>query len=98
MKKSVQYDVVAARLYEKNPQLASDMLNECLLEGAIDEFLIALRHIAQAHGGLSSLSRECGLHEKTLYKTLSKTGNPSLKTLMGVIRAIGMRITLAPAE
>ena len=84
MANAVKYDDVAARLYKDNPELASDMLNECLKEGAMDEFLIALRHVVQGYEGIPTLAKECGLHEKTLYKTLSRTGNPSLKTLMAL--------------
>jgi probable addiction module antidote protein len=47
---------------------------------------------------MPEVARATGLHEKTLYKSLSKKGNPNLKTLMGVAGAMGMRIALVPAE
>jgi DNA-binding phage protein len=63
----------------------------------MDEFLIALRQVCKAFGGIPEVSRVTGLHEKTLYKTLSKRGNPNLKTLMGVAQTMGMRVALVPS-
>ena len=44
------------------------------------------------------MAKATGVHEKTLYKSLSGKGNPTLKTLIGVAGAMGMRIALVPAE
>lgn len=93
---AVPYDEVAARMYADDPQLAADMLNACLAEGEMDEFLIALRHIAKAFGGLHEVARVTGLHEKTLYKSLNPTGNPTLKTLMGLADAMNMQLAFVP--
>lgn len=96
LKGAIPYDDVAARMYAKEPQLAADMLNACLAEGEMDEFLIALRHIAKAFGGLHEVARVTGLHEKTLYKSLNPTGNPTLKTLMGLADAMNMQLAFVP--
>ncbi len=96
IKAAVPYDDLAARMYAKDPQLAMDMLNACLADGETDEFLIALRHIARAFGGLHEVARMTGLHEKTLYKSLTSTGNPTLKTLMRVANAMNMQLALLP--
>lgn len=96
LKGAVPYDDVAARMYAKDPQLAADILNACLAEGEMDEFLIALRHIAKAFGGLHEVARVTGLHEKTLYKSLNPTGNPTLKTLMGLADAMNMQLAFVP--
>lgn len=96
LKGAVPYDDVAARIYARDPQLAADMLNVCLAEGEMDEFLVALRHIAKAFGGLHEVARVTGLHEKTLYKSLNPTGNPTLKTLLGLAAAMNMRLAFVP--
>ena len=93
---AVPYDDVAARMYAKDPQLAADMLNACLEEGKIDEFLLALRHIVKAFGGMHEVARETGLHEKSLYKSLSSNGNPTLNTLLGLVDAMNMRLVFMP--
>lgn len=58
--------------------------------------LIALRHIVKAYGGLHEVASATGLHEKTLYKSLSASGNPTLKTLLGLAKAINMQVTFTP--
>ena len=92
------FDEVAIRMYREDPALAADMLNACLEDGDTEGFLLALRHVSKAFGGMPEVARATGLHEKTLYKSLSKKGNPSLKTLMGLVGAMGMRIALVPTE
>ena len=92
------FDEVAIKMYREDPALAADMLNACLEDGDIEGFLLALRHVSKAFGGMPEVARTSGLHEKTLYKSLSKTGNPNLKTLIGVAGAMGMRIALVPAD
>ena len=96
VKGAVPYEDVAARMYADDPQLAADMLHACLEEGEVEEFLIALRHIVKAYGGLHEVASATGLHEKTLYKSLSASGNPTLKTLLGLARAINMQMAFVP--
>jgi probable addiction module antidote protein len=92
------FDDVAIKLYREDPALAVDMLNTCLEDGDTEGFLLALRHVSKAFGGMPEVARATGLHEKTLYKSLSSKGNPNLKTLIGVAGAMGMRIALVPSE
>jgi len=93
---SVPYDEVAKRIYKDDPQLAANVLNSCLEDGAIDEFLIALKQITKAYGGISNIAKAGGLHEKTLYKSLAQDGNPTIKTLLAVTNAMNMRLTFTP--
>ena len=56
-------------------------------------------HIAAAIGaaarakGMSKIARETGLAREQLYKSLSATGNPTLETMMAVLKAMGFGIT-----
>ena len=36
------------------------------------------------------------LNAKTLYRTLSERGNPELRTLVPLLRAMGLRLSVAP--
>lgn len=90
------FDNVAVAMYREDPELAAKMLNACLEDGSTEEFLLALRHVTKAFGGMHEVAKATGLHEKTLYKSLSGKGNPNLKTLIGVAGAMGMRIALVP--
>ena len=93
---AVPYDDVAARMYAKDPQLVADMLNVCLEEGNIDEFLMTLGHIAKAYGGLHEIARKIGLHENSLYKNLSFNDSNTLHTLIDIANAINLRLVFMP--
>jgi probable addiction module antidote protein len=57
-------------------------------------FLIALRNVAQAHGGIGKIAMRSGLNRETLYRTLSKDGNPSLQSLGALLGAMGIRLSV----
>lgn len=58
--------------------------------------LLALRTIAEAYGGLSAVAAEAGLSRESLYRALSPKGNPTLKTILAVLKAVGMKLSVAP--
>jgi probable addiction module antidote protein len=58
--------------------------------------LLALRTIAEAYGGLSAVAAEAGLSREAMYRALSPKGNPTLKTLLAVLRTVGMRLSVEP--
>ena len=58
--------------------------------------LVALRHVAKAHG-MAETARRAEVGDKTLFKALSGTGNPTVATLTRVLRALGLRLSVAPA-
>jgi len=57
--------------------------------------LIALKNIAQAQGGISELAERSGLGRESLYKTLSKRGNPKLTTLTALVNAMGFDLKVS---
>ena len=59
---------------------------------------IALRTVAEALGGMAALAERTGLSRETLYRTLSKDGNPRLDTLAALLNAFGLRLTVRPAK
>ncbi len=58
--------------------------------------LLALRTVAEAYGGLGAVAAEAGISRESLYRALSPKGNPTLKTLLAVLRAVGMRLSVEP--
>ena len=56
--------------------------------------LLALRTVAEAYGGLGVVAHEAGISRETLYRTLSAKGNPTLKTLLAVLKTVGMRLSV----
>ncbi len=72
------------------------------LEAAIaedDPVLLAraLGAVARARN-MTDLARDTGLSRQSLYKALSPSGNPSLDTIMRVVRALGWQITLTKRQ
>ena len=60
--------------------------------------LLALRAVAEAHGGLGAVAAEAGISRESLYRTLSAKGNPTLKTLLAVLKAVGMKLSVEPGR
>ena len=52
----------------------------------------ALGLIARAKG-MSNVSRESQLNREQLYKTLSKEGNPTIQTVIKVMKTMGLTLT-----
>ena len=75
---------------------------EAALELAIEErdagfFAKALGEVAKARG-MSEVARTAGVTREGLYKALSKDGDPQLSTLIGVIGALGFKISVSERE
>jgi probable addiction module antidote protein len=82
----------------KNPDEAAQYLNACLEDEDAHVFLLALRDVADAHGGIRALSRNANLNRESLYRMLSKSGNPSLDSLAAVLKACGMRLAVQSTQ
>jgi len=95
MKPAVSYhDDLLRRL--KDPKYAVHYLNVCLEEGDDADFLVAVRDVAQVHGGLRQLAKKTGLNREHLFKMLSKSGNPRLHSLRQLMDAMGFKLVLQP--
>lgn len=72
-------------------------LQACIVEAPEDPALIAaaLGDVARARG-MVQLAKETGLTREGLYKALSKDGNPNFGTVLKVLHALGLKITLQP--
>ena len=93
MKAGVRFEkVLKDRL--SDPGQAAKYLNACYEEGP-DEFLQALRDVVGAQGGMSRAARLAGLNRESLYRQLSRRGNPSLASLNAVLTALGLKLRSA---
>lgn len=82
----------------RDPEMAAEYLSAALEEGSVDQFLLALRHVADAHGGLGVLSDITHLNRQSMYRMLSESGNPTLSNLVTVLRALGLDIAFRPHQ
>ncbi len=60
--------------------------------------LLALRTVAEAYGGLGAVASDAGISREALYRSLSPSGNPTLRTLLAVLKAVGMRLSVEPDD
>ena len=69
-------------------------LDAYLEDGTPEELLRALNTIARSRG-MSDLARQTGISREALYRAFSESGNPTLDTLMRVMKALGVRLAVA---
>jgi probable addiction module antidote protein len=82
----------------KDPEQAAAYLDACLEDGDARVFLLALRDVADAHGGVRGIAEGARLNRESLYRMLSRAGNPSLESLAGVLGACGLRLGIRPSR
>lgn len=70
-------------------------LQACLEQAPDDAALFAkaLGDVARARG-MMQLAKDSGLSREGLYKALSTKGNPSFSTVMKVLHALGLQISI----
>ncbi len=78
----------------KKTEEAAAYLNAALNDDDPHVFLLALRDIAEAKGGLGWLADQADLNRENLYRTLSLKGNPRFFNLLAVLDAIGLELTI----
>ena len=83
-----------------DPQEATEYLRVSLdeyeVDGNLEAFLLALRSVVEAQGGMTEFARKTSLNRQSLYKTLSKQGNPRLQTLHTILHALGLKLSIEP--
>lgn len=86
-----RYDVVD---YLKSEEELAAYLEACMEEAGDDAAYIAaaLGDIARARG-MAQLAKDTGISREGLYKALSPEGNPSLATVLKVVKALGLKLT-----
>lgn len=73
-------------------------LNAALEDGEPAVLLEALRNVAQTRGGMGALAKAAGVSRESLYRTLSRRGNPKIETVMELMRALGLKFTVEPRK
>jgi len=81
----------------KNRRRAKAYLNAALEDADPRVFLLALRNVAQAHG-FSDVAAKSSLNRESLYKMLSKKGNPSLQSLGALLESLGFRLAITSVD
>lgn len=75
-----------------DPDVAKGFLEDAFASGDANEIAEAIGIVARAQG-MTTLASEAGMSRETLYRTLSAKGNPTLSTLLAVLKALGFKLS-----
>lgn len=82
-------------LLRDDPSFANEYLDAAMeevdQEGGPQALLSALRNVAEAQG-MAVVAERAGIPRESLYRALSPKGNPTIKTLLAVIEAAGLKL------
>jgi probable addiction module antidote protein len=101
MKASRPHNELVVEMLKADPDMTdvylATALEEANLPGGQFALLAALRHIAEAQG-MASVAEKAGMPRESLYRALSPRGNPTIKTLLAVLAASGLKLGVTRAE
>lgn len=83
--------------YLKTPEERVAYLEAAFEDGDPKLISIALGDVARSIG-MTNVAKEAGITREALYKALSDKGDPKLSTLLGVLKALGLRVTVVSAD
>ncbi len=97
-KTSASHNEAIIRRLRKDPEFAAEYVKAALEDNQEPlVLLLALRHLARARG-IAKVAKAAGIERESLYRALSRRGNPRLSTLVAVTRAIGLKLTVESAR
>ena len=82
--------------YLKTEQDIIDYLDAAAETGDPTLMQAAIGDVAKARG-MGQIAAAAGVGRESLYKSLSKDGNPSFQTIAKVVQALGGRLTIQAA-
>jgi probable addiction module antidote protein len=82
----------AAELLD-SPETQAAYLSEIMAGGSPAEIAQAIGTVARARG-MTAVARDAGVGRESLYKALSGEGNPEFGTIMKVLGALGLGLTV----
>ena len=80
----------------KKTQAAAAYLEAAIEDGDQGGLMLALRHVAQAQGGVAEMARRSSLTREATYRMLSKSGNPELRSFTALLAGAGLRLSIKP--
>ena len=81
--------------YIENEEDAIAYLNAAAETGDPALLQAVIGDIAKARG-MGQIAKEAGVGRESLYKSLNKEGNPSFRTIVKVVDALGGRLVIEP--
>jgi probable addiction module antidote protein len=86
----------------KDPKESSAYLEACLIEAMetneMGIFILAVRDVVEAHGGVREVSSKMEVGRESLYKSLNEKAKPRFSTIMLTLKACGFDIGIHPSN
>ena len=95
MKNAVKFEEILRQRLQDSEQ-AAEYLTACFEEGP-EVFLVGLRDVVEAQGGMRRTARSSKLNRENLYRLLSQDGNPRLSSLNAVLTSLGLKVRFTHA-
>jgi len=83
--------------YLDSPEMVAAYIDAALEDGDAALVAAALGDVARSKG-MSEIAKKTGITREGLYKALSAEGDPRLSTFLGVIKSLGLQISVKPAQ
>ena len=83
--------------YLDSPEMIAAYLEAVLEDGDPSLIAAALGNIARAKG-MARIARDAGVTRDSLYKSLKEGGNPTISTFIGVLKGLGMGLSVHPLK
>ena len=91
-----EYVVESLRDPEEAREYVEVALEEFEQDGDVEALMLALRTVAEARGGIGKIAKKAKMPRQSLYKMLSKRGNPTLASLNPILHQLGFKLSIVP--
>ncbi len=85
-----------ASKYLDDPESQAELLADAFESGSAEYIAHALGVVARARG-MTQIAKDAGVTREALYRALSDKGDPRLSTLLGVAKALGVKLSASAA-
>ena len=92
------HDEAMVEVFRADPSYAVELLNAILEDGDQGELLSALRQMTKAFGGAAKVAERAQLNSTHIYRALSAEGNPGIRNLSAILRAMNLRLAVQPIQ
>ncbi len=79
--------------YLDNDETIAAYLADVMESGEREHIVHALNTVARARG-MTQIAKDAGIARQALYRSLGEDGNPTLSTLLGVLKSLGLSLAV----
>ena len=73
-------------------------LEESLKDHDYESFLLALRYVIEANGSVQDIAKSANITRQHLHRLMKGDGNPTIQTLAGILKAVGISIDFVSSK